>query len=98
MKLTESEIAQELAKVADWTLDQKSIVRRYRFESFRNAMAFANAVADIAEVKNHHPFIAIDYKFVTLRLTTWHQGGLTKADFEEATLFDEIYASMSSGA
>ncbi|MBX5435897.1 MAG: 4a-hydroxytetrahydrobiopterin dehydratase [Alicyclobacillaceae bacterium] len=89
------EIQARLAALPEWSLDQKQIVRRYRFLSFRDAMRFANGVAEVAERRNHHPFIAIDYKVVTLRLTSWHAGGLTDADFDEAREFDQLYERMT---
>ena len=37
---------------------------------------------------NHHPGIAIDYRRVTVKLTTWHAGGLTKLDVDSAEAYD----------
>jgi len=93
-RLTETEIQQRLLGVEGWVLDGKLIARRYRFHSFPAAIRFVNAVADIAERRNHHPFIEIDYKVVTLRLTSWHAGGLTEADFAEAKEADHLYSSQ----
>ena len=94
MKLTDEQIAERLQEVPEWTLEQKLIRRRYKFKSFKDSMAFANQVAEIAEQENHHPFISIDYKVVTLQLTSWHAGGLTEADFEEAKEFDKVYQTL----
>ncbi|MCL6443158.1 MAG: 4a-hydroxytetrahydrobiopterin dehydratase [Alicyclobacillus sp.] len=95
LKLSDVQIQTNLARVPGWTLDGKFITRRYKFPSFPAAIKFVNAVADEAERRNHHPFIAIDYKMVTLRLTSWHAGGLTEADFDEAVAFDALYAAAS---
>lgn len=94
MKLEPVQIEALLPTIPEWKLEDKTIWRRYRFASFPDAIVFTNSVADIAEARNHHPFIAIDYKMVTIRLTSWHAGGLTKADFEEAKDCDAIYDSM----
>ena len=91
MRLTEEEITRELSRIPNWALDGKKIRRRYKFAEFKDGIAFVNEIADIADRMNHHPFISIDYKFVTLELTSWHAGGLTEADFEEARNFDAIY-------
>jgi 4a-hydroxytetrahydrobiopterin dehydratase len=93
-KLTEQEIASGLKSLPEWSLDNKTISRRYRFATFKDAIHFTNAVADEAERRNHHPFIAVDYKVVTLRLTSWHAGGLTQVDLDEAKAFDELYESF----
>ncbi len=95
MKLTDSEIEQALQRVPEWKLDGKFITRRYSFAAFPDAIRFVTQVADIAEARNHHPFISIDYKKVTLRLTSWHHGGLTEADFAEAEACDEAFDSFS---
>ncbi|MDB5084874.1 MAG: pterin-4-alpha-carbinolamine dehydratase [Bacilli bacterium] len=94
-KLTEQEIASQLQSLPEWSLDKKTISRKFRFSSFMDAIRFTNVVADEAERKNHHPFISIDFKVVTLRLTSWHAGGLTQADFEAAEVFDELYRASS---
>jgi 4a-hydroxytetrahydrobiopterin dehydratase len=57
------------------------------------AIGFVNAVAREAERLNHHPFISIDYKVVTLRMTSWHAGGLTELDFTAAAAFDAAYTA-----
>jgi 4a-hydroxytetrahydrobiopterin dehydratase len=95
-KLTEERIHELLtAAASEWTReDGKWIVRKYRFREFLQAVAFVNEVAQEAERLNHHPFIAIDYKLVTLRLTSWHAGGLTELDFTAAASFDAKFAAM----
>lgn len=96
--LSEAEISHRLSGIPEWKRDGKFISRRYAFQSFMEAMAFTNRVAEVAERRNHHPFISIDYKMVTLRLTSWHAGGLTSADFDEAAELDKIYAHGGEGA
>lgn len=92
-RLTDTQILESLANVPEWKRDGKFILRRYQFKTFRDAIAFVNQVAEIAENKNHHPLISVDYKMVTLKLTSWHAGGLTPLDFEEANLFDTKYSA-----
>ncbi|TJY38947.1 4a-hydroxytetrahydrobiopterin dehydratase [Cohnella pontilimi] len=88
--LTETEIAEGLQALSGWQAEEgKTIVKKYLFPSFPEAITFVNKVADIAERLNHHPFISIDYRRVTLRLTTWHSGGLTRLDMESAKAYDE---------
>ncbi len=96
--LEEAAIVRSLTKLPDWKREDKVISRRYRFGSFLSAIGFVNAVAELAEARNHHPFIAVDFKFVTVRLTSWHAGGLTDEDFAEAELVDGIYREMVTNA
>lgn len=90
-KLKEEEIAARLELVEGWVReDGKWISKKYRFTDYLSGITFVEKVARIAELElNHHPMIAIDYKMVTLRLTSWHAGGLTELDFEAATRFDQ---------
>lgn len=51
-------------------------------KDFRGAIAFVNAVADLAEDADHHPDLLIHgYNKVTVTLTTHDAGGLTQRDF-----------------
>ncbi|NIK80205.1 4a-hydroxytetrahydrobiopterin dehydratase [Paenibacillus castaneae] len=93
MKLTEVQIEEHLNQTEGWKRENgKWIIKKYRFPSFPESIAFVNLVAQASEELNHHPFIAIDYKLVTLRMTTWHDGGLTELDFTAATAYDRAYA------
>ncbi len=54
----------------------KAIVQ---FDSYLEGMAFANAVAELAEQQNHHPNIMISYAKVEVETTT-HDAGNTVTD------------------
>lgn len=66
--------------------------QKYQLPTFLKGITFVNEVAEAAEQLNHHPFISIDYKIVTLRITNWHIGGLTELDFKAAAAFDQAFA------
>ncbi|MGP4070996.1 4a-hydroxytetrahydrobiopterin dehydratase [Piscibacillus sp. B03] len=91
-RLTDEQIEQELRKLPDWRLvDEKWIRRRYKFKDYLNGVEFVRQVAEYSEGKSHHPNIAIDYKVVTLKISSWEMRGLTDLDFEMAHHFDELY-------
>ncbi|WP_307720697.1 MULTISPECIES: 4a-hydroxytetrahydrobiopterin dehydratase [Paenibacillus] len=91
----EAFVKARLGELPGWGLEEtKWIVKRYRFRAFLDGIAFVQEVARIAEEANHHPLIAIDYKVVTLKLTTWSAGGLTELDLESAGRFDAAYAAV----
>ena len=46
--------------------------------------------SEVAEEADHHPNIAIDYKRVSLSITTWASGGLTRRDFRLAGKIDGL--------
>ncbi|SFD70394.1 pterin-4-alpha-carbinolamine dehydratase [Lentibacillus persicus] len=91
-RLSEAQIEKELENLPDWKrLDEKWIGRRYRFKDFLNGVRFVDKVAEYAESKQHHPFISIDYKIVTMKISSWQMKGLTDLDFEMVRHFDELY-------
>jgi 4a-hydroxytetrahydrobiopterin dehydratase len=59
-------------------------------KDFKEAMAFVNQVADVAEELNHHPDIDIRWNTVTLRAWTHTAGGITEKDRELAARVDQI--------
>ncbi|HTC71695.1 MAG TPA: 4a-hydroxytetrahydrobiopterin dehydratase [Solirubrobacteraceae bacterium] len=90
--LSDTEIEQRLAGVADWRAgEQGTIVRDQQFANFADAMAFVNSVAQAAEIANHHPDILLHgWNKVRLTLSTHSQGGLTDVDFELAARIDAL--------
>jgi len=74
----------------NWIDSQNALERTIEFPSFRDAIAFVNRVAELAEQANHHPDIAVSYKKVTLRWTTHSAGGITERDNELAARTDEL--------
>ena len=90
--LTEKELEDAWPALEGWRLEEegKWLVRSRVFPTFMEAIAFVDKVAVVAEEMNHHPLIGIDYKRVTLRLTTWHSGGLTSLDVESAQAYDRF--------
>jgi 4a-hydroxytetrahydrobiopterin dehydratase len=77
-----------LEQVPGWKLEKGAIRKEYTFGDFREAIAFVNKVADIAEKEGHHPDIMIWYRIVTLVLTTHAIGGLSINDFVLARKID----------
>ncbi|MBI1971616.1 MAG: 4a-hydroxytetrahydrobiopterin dehydratase [Candidatus Wildermuthbacteria bacterium] len=59
----------------------RAIKKQFKFKNFREAIAFVNKVADIAESEGHHPDITINYNRVAVELTTHSIGGLSENDF-----------------
>ncbi|ALS25692.1 pterin-4-alpha-carbinolamine dehydratase [Paenibacillus sp. 32O-W] len=91
-KLTREQAAEALASLEGWALEEDGVIRRsYRLDGFRAAIAFVNEAAELAERMNHHPHISIDYKVVTMRLTTWDAGGLTALDIALAEQLNRLY-------
>ncbi|MGH2452783.1 MAG: 4a-hydroxytetrahydrobiopterin dehydratase [bacterium] len=79
--------------VPEWAFDETApaIRRQFTLKDFRDAMAFVNAVADVAEAEDHHPDMLISYRRVTLTLSTHAIGGLSENDFILAAKIDRVH-------
>jgi pterin-4a-carbinolamine dehydratase len=64
----------------DWEEREGGLEREFTFESFGEAIAFVNRIAELAEREDHHPDLAISYRRVTVRWTTHSAGGVTDRD------------------
>lgn len=95
-RLSEEQISKQLEGLTDWKrLDERWMERKYHFKQFLAGIEFVDQVATYAEKdKHHHPFISIDYKVVTLKISSWQAKGLTDLDFEMARHFNEIYEQV----
>lgn len=77
--------------------DNKKIVREFKLKDFKEALAFVNEVADIAESDGHHPDIHIFYDKVRLELSTHAIGGLSENDFILAAKINALTKSRTLG-
>lgn len=86
--LSNAEIDRSLGGMRGWRREEGGIRKRYRRSDFREAIAFVNTVADIAEAATHHPDIDIRWRNVIIFLTTHEAGGVTQLDLELAEQID----------
>ncbi|RXJ00664.1 4a-hydroxytetrahydrobiopterin dehydratase [Anaerobacillus alkaliphilus] len=94
-RLTNEEVTNLLLERDGWKLvDEKWIEKKYTFKEYLTGIEFVQKVAQLSEQENHHPFIAIDYKIVRLKLSSWAAKGLTDLDFRLASEFDHFYDSI----
>jgi 4a-hydroxytetrahydrobiopterin dehydratase len=81
-------------EVPAWTLDREGVHKlrkRFSFKNFKEAIAFVNRVADVAEIEGHHPDIRIVYNKVEFELFTHAVGGLSENDFIMAAKIDKLF-------
>jgi 4a-hydroxytetrahydrobiopterin dehydratase len=88
--LSEAEIKAGLDGLSGWERKGNEIVKVYKNKNFVESIGFVNKVAILAEKADHHPDILIQYKNVTLTLSTHSQGGLTGKDFKLAGEIDAL--------
>lgn len=75
----------------DWKVtDNKKISKSFPFENFKRGMAFAQEIARVAELENHHPDICISYKEVSVELSTHAIDGLSENDFILAAKIEDL--------
>jgi 4a-hydroxytetrahydrobiopterin dehydratase len=82
---------QLLALGSEWELVEggKKISRKFKLKNFVEAMRLINAVAELAELEQHHPDLHLTgYRQVRIDLTTHAIGGLSENDFIVAAKID----------
>jgi 4a-hydroxytetrahydrobiopterin dehydratase len=89
-RLKETDIQEQLKTVNGWEQTGDEIKKKFSLPTFPAAVGFVNAVAVLAEKANHHPDFLIQYRNVTLTLTTYSQDGLTEKDFDLAREIDKL--------
>ena len=91
--LTEDERAPLLAQLDEgWeVVDGHHLSRVYGFGNFREALAYVNAVGEVAEQHNHHPDLHLAWGRVGVEVWTHKIDGLHEADFVFAAKCDRIY-------
>lgn len=75
-----------------WDRQGSELVKVRTGPDFSDALAYVNAVGDLAEAANHHPDVDIRWNTVTLRLSTHSAGGITQADLNLARQIDALAA------
>ncbi|HEY4651157.1 MAG TPA: 4a-hydroxytetrahydrobiopterin dehydratase [Pontibacter sp.] len=80
-----------------WKEEENKLRRSLTFKNFKQAMAFMQKVADVAEEMDHHPWWSNVYNKIEIELTTHDAGNtVTKRDLQLARRIDEIYDQMTA--
>lgn len=83
-----------LQQLPEWRLVTAGGVDRlekdFRFNSFRDALTFANAVGELAEEANHHPELRVEWGKTTVSWWTHTIRGLHRNDFILAAKTDRL--------
>ncbi len=88
--LDDQEIRNRLDDLRGWTREGDTIRKTYTLDSFPEAIAFVNRIADVAQKADHHPDIDIRFDRVSCALSTHSEGGLTSWDFDLARTIDAV--------
>ena len=95
--LNASEVVANLAQLEGWRLggdgDAAGIERTFAFAGYAETIAFVNAVAWIAQRRDHHPELTVRFRDCTVRFRTHSVAGISKLDFDAARQVDALLAS-----
>lgn len=75
-KLTEDEIAEALANLPGWAVQDGKLHKEYKFASFAEAMGWLMTVAMAADKMDHHPEWCNVYNRVRVDLVTHDLGNV----------------------
>ncbi|OLR90074.1 4a-hydroxytetrahydrobiopterin dehydratase [Actinokineospora bangkokensis] len=92
--LSEHEQGKALGTLPHWSRVEGALVREVELESFPEAIAVVNRVAEVAESADHHPDIDIRWRTLKFTLSTHSEGGITQLDVTLATEIDGILDVM----
>ncbi len=89
-----AEITKLQPQIPDWCQydvnGEQRIERLYKFKDFQTALAFTNAVGELAEAAEHHPAILTEWGKVTVTWWTHTVRGLHLNDLIMAAKTDSI--------
>ena len=77
-------------------IDEHHLEKEYRFQNFRDALAFTVKVGELAEVQNHHPDLYLAWGKVKLTVWTHKIDGLTESDFIFAAKAENAWSLPST--
>ena len=89
-KLTEGELAAELATLERWSLVAGKLHRVYTFADFVTAFGFMSSAALVAQAMDHHPEWSNVWNTVRIDLTTHDAGGVTSLDVQLARALEKL--------
>ena len=90
--LSRNEAERYVARTPGWALvdDGRRIERAYEFRDFKDAMAFAARVGELAEWEGHHPDISLGWGWAKVSWQTKKIKGLHENDFIMASKTDQL--------
>jgi 4a-hydroxytetrahydrobiopterin dehydratase len=94
-RLNKQETSQLIEKLPGWETHERKgelrVEKSFEFRDFKQALAFTNRVARLANQENHHPAILTEWGKVTVTWWTHKIKGLHKNDFIMAAKTEQAY-------
>jgi 4a-hydroxytetrahydrobiopterin dehydratase len=84
-----------MQQLPDWRIitinNIERLVRQFRFPNFVSALAFTNAVGELAEAQGHHPTLLTEWGSVEVSWWSHKIKGLHRNDFIVAAKTDQVF-------
>lgn len=94
--LKPTEIVTRLTDAPGWRLSGDgagvAIEKTYTFANYYETISFVNALAFVANAKDHHPDLSVHYNRCVVRFNTHDVSGISETDFECAAAADALIA------
>ena len=75
-----------------WPKDnQGKLSKTFSFKNYRQSFGFVSQIVLLAEKKNHHPTITLEFGSVTIALISHDVNEITERDIDLAKQIDKIY-------
>jgi 4a-hydroxytetrahydrobiopterin dehydratase len=85
------ELTTLLSELDGWeVVNEHHLKKEYKFANFREAQAFVDRAADLAEEQGHHPDICFGWGRAEITILTHKIDGLTESDFILAAKIDKL--------
>lgn len=89
--LTQTDISYKVKNLSGWTYENNKLSKSYKFNNFKESLAFIVRIGLEAEIQQHHPEIYNVYNTVKIDLQTHDDGDkVTQKDIDLASAIDEI--------
>ena len=88
--LEQNQLDSFIKKNPSWEINNKTIMKEFKFKNFIDAFGFMSKVALLSEKMDHHPDWQNTYNKVKINLTTHDKGGITTNDIKLAESIDKL--------
>ena len=93
-KVSDEELAILINQIPDWAVEVRNNImqleREFKFKNFKQAIAFTNRIAELAEAEGHHPALLTEWGKVTITWWSHSIKGLHKNEFVCAAKTDKL--------
>ena len=83
-RLDDKQCGEFLESLPGWGIVEGQLTKQFSFESYLGGLEFTMKCGKIAEEMNHHPDLLVQWRKVTLSISTHSSKGITKLDFDYA--------------